>query len=137
MEIYNSDYSVIMQQPRDNLLISSWKSRSSELDEDGVKKEMLMLLDNTREFHPTGILADTREFYFDIDQKMQDWIVKHLISEIIELGVHKYAIVVTEDSYKYLSRELIEEETFDNFSIQYFTDHEKALAWLKKDRADS
>ena len=131
MEIYNSDYSVIKLPENEKCLLSSWKPKSSELDEDGVKKEMLLLLDYVKEHSPFGIMVDTRDFRYEINQKLQDWIVKHLIAEIIDLGVSKYAIIVTEENYRFVSRELIEEETFEDFSIQYFTDQNKAWSWLK------
>ncbi|MFN8208173.1 MAG: hypothetical protein U0T82_12305 [Bacteroidales bacterium] len=94
MKLYTSDYARIDYNIETSLMETVWMPRSSELNREWVMKEMQNFLALAREKRPLCMIADTRYFGFKVDQELQQWIVLHYISEIIECDVKRYAILV-------------------------------------------
>jgi hypothetical protein len=65
------------------------------------------------------------ELFFDQD----DWVADTWFPKIVDGGVEKYAVVVSQRHYEQLP-EAIKRSKQGKIEIQYFTDLEKAKKWL-------
>jgi hypothetical protein len=130
MIVYKSLYALGIYYEEMKLLETSWTAESSKLEISEAKNEFLEILGAIEQYKPGFILADTCKFNLQMDSEFQNWIVMHFISEIIELKVTKYAILVTSDTFKVVSEELMAGFPDEGFEIQYFTSREQAMNWM-------
>jgi hypothetical protein len=130
MKLYTSDYARVDYSPDSSLLETVWMPRSSELNREWVIKEMQNFLSLAREKRPHCMIADTRYFGFKVDQELQQWIILHYISEIIDCGVIHYAILVTEEKFPELSKINLKDDSQEDFHVKYFTSHAEAFRWV-------
>src|SRR5512133_78183 len=115
MKLYAGEYSRIDYNEELALLETVWMPRSSELTKEEVKLEMKRFLTFILERKPRSIIADTRFFGFNVDNDLQQWIVLHYISRIIDSHTSKYAILVTEELFPVVSKNFVHEEDLENF----------------------
>jgi hypothetical protein len=130
MIVYKSLYALGIYYEEIKFLETSWTVESAKLDISGAKNEFLEMLGAIEQYKPSFILADTCKFNLLVDSDFQNWIVMHFISEIIELKVTKYAILVTSETFKVVSEELMAGFPDEGFEIQYFTTRDQALNWM-------
>lgn len=131
MRVYESQYSTVDINKEEKSLIASWLEESSKLKEEGVKKEITKILDYVRVYKIKKVAVDVKNYPFRENENLQRWINYEYIPLIMDKGVEKYAIVVKEMVVsKYENMEDIIDES-DVMHIKYFTDMNKALAWLQ------
>ena len=130
MIVYNSDLALCNFNEDSKLLETSWIIQPSVMTITQAKHEFLETLKVIANLKPRYILADTLNFTIKVDPELQSWIVLKFIGEIKEHMVLKYAILVTTETFKNVSNELMSDFPDDDFEIQYFTNKEKALNWM-------
>jgi hypothetical protein len=135
MKLYSGEYSRVDYMEETSLLETVWMPRSSELSKDYVKFEMKRFLDLVNEKKPKSIIADTRYFGFKVDHDLQHWIVLQYMSEIIDAGTQRYAILVTEEHFTNLNKTTAVEEGSEDFHVRYFTSHTEAFRWATAKRS--
>ncbi len=82
-------------------------------------------------YRPKVLLANAKEFYFTINPQMQEWAVKNIFEPYASIGLHKIALVISEDFISQVSIEqFIEEYEGGKITNKYFDDLEKGRAWL-------
>ncbi len=129
MEIYAGPFSIINLVPENSLLIASWSTDSKNLDESGVKFEIGRVLNYTKEYNIQNIIVDTRNYYFTDNVRIQSWINRTYMPQIMDCGVMKYALIVnSEVKDKYADFE--ESETVLPV-VEYFADLENAKKWIE------
>lgn len=132
MKLFSNDYIRIDYQEPVSVLETVWMPRSSELGDEGVMREMRTFLEFIHSKKPRGIIADTRYFGVKVTPSLQSWIVLHYMAEIMELGVKKYAILVTEKEFRELSKRNFGEDVEEDLKIEYFNDYTAAFRWVKQ-----
>lgn len=130
MKLFTNEFARVDYAPEPSLIETVWMPRSSELSKENIKAEMNRFLDLIRDKRPRAVIADTRYFGFKVDQELQQWIILHYISEIMEMGVKRYAILVSEEVFKELNKDAGQEENYTDFEVKYFTSHPDAFRWV-------
>jgi len=132
MKLFSNDFTRVDFQDKVSVLETVWMPRSSELSEEDVKHEMMRFLQFLDETKPVGIIADTRYFGVKVSGDLQNWIVMHFMSKVIDAGVKKYAIIVGEEAYAALTGESGEEGYGEDLQVRYFLTYDKAFSWIRK-----
>jgi hypothetical protein len=130
MIVYKSLLSIGIFYDENKLLETSWTDESSGMDIVEAKNEFLEILKIVSNYTPKFILADTCKFKLEVDQDFQNWIVLKFIAKIIDLKVLKYAILVSPEAFKDVSKEFMADFPEDEFEVQYFTNRDQALNWM-------
>jgi hypothetical protein len=130
VKVYTSPYSSIDHEADRRQLTVTWHSRASELDEEGVKNEIGMILEMLRERSVVNILVDTIHYPFRENAAIQSWINYSYLPRVIDSGVKRYAIVVKGKVKNWY--ENIEDDDPEGLQVEYFTDHPSAQAWIDK-----
>jgi hypothetical protein len=132
MVIYDSTFAEVSLDPERKLVITSWFETSVKLNTEGVMNEMQAMLDSALPHKPYGIIADTRKFFVKVNQELQSWIVLNFISRLIDAGIERYAIIVTEKAFPQVAHTRVTEGNIEGFDIQYFTSLEDANEWISE-----
>jgi hypothetical protein len=130
VKTYTSPYSSIDYEADRRQLTVTWHSRASELDEEGVKYEIGMILEMLRGRSVVNILVDTIHYPFRENVAIQSWINYIYLPRVIDSGVKRYAIVVKGKVKNWY--ENIEADDPEGLKVEYFADHPSAQAWIDK-----
>jgi len=128
MKLYSSPFSELFYKQERQLLLASWNECSKDLAEDEVKIEISKILDYVKEYPIRNIIVDARNYVFSDNVKIQNWINRDYVPQLIESGVSKYAIVVKSQNMQQQKDEI---ESGDILPVvEYFSSLEEALAWI-------
>jgi hypothetical protein len=130
MEIYNEEFSSFYFNEETSVIEHHWKETTSELSDEGYKKEMIHYADFVEKYKPAKLLVNAKNLKYGIDPDIQEW-----VNENIHIRTKKFigqvAFVMSDDLMAQIGVEqLIEEETY---TAHYFDNIEEARSWLEKD----
>jgi DNA phosphorothioation-dependent restriction protein DptG len=128
--VYTSPFTSIAYDGTRRQLNVTWHSRATELDEEGVKNEIAMILEMIRERSVINILVDTVHYPFRENSVIQSWINYTYLPKVMDSGVKRYAIVVKDKVKNWY--ENIEADDPEGLRVEYFTDPFAAQAWIDK-----
>ena len=129
MKIYSSESSEIEYEGNKSLLQQSWLKESIQLNEEEVKSEIGKVLLFAQEFKIKRVIIDARNYPFRENQSIQNWINFTYMPQIMDVGVEKYAFVVSEnleDLFKTFG-----EQDSESMQVEYFAEEDKARAWVE------
>lgn len=127
----DNKYLFIEFDEKDSMLSAEWIPAVVGFEE--MKDEMMNMLEVIKEKKPEKVMVDSRHFRLRSSEDVQYWINFKFIPKLIHEGIDKYAIVVTEETY----RELKADEEPDPIdlsefmTVKYFTSSKAAEEWLK------
>lgn len=127
MKIYSSPASIIEYVANQSLLKATWMIDAVSLTEEEVKNEINNVLSFAREFHIKNIIVDSRLYPFRQNQDIQLWINHQFMPLIVDIGVEKYAIIVTEPMSNQVPSLYGEDE---DLQVEYFTEYKEAEQWI-------
>jgi DNA-binding CsgD family transcriptional regulator len=97
------------------------------------KREMLLFKEQHQHYKVSKALWLHENFEFVMDTTINDWTETHIVHPCFELGVQKFAFVISKDVFSHLS--VI--ESFDGLDMpsfpKHFTSKEEALEWMLND----
>lgn len=129
-KIYNSQSQEIYHDIDNAIIKNVWLE--SYIDLDIHKEEMRNWMLNFEKIHPKYILTDASDNV--VVPEMQEWILEFLFPKIIDVGVLKYAIVLSDEFFHKVSIEnMFDEEVVKEskeFQQYFFSEEDKALRWL-------
>jgi len=131
MQVFDNDYETANFHEDLQLFEAVWKSKSEKMADEDYRNEIVKQFDfiATKKFK--YVLWDTREFFFTIVPKTQQWNNEIIVKNFHLAGVQKVAIVVTPDIFAEVSvQQTMEESSNVNFETQSFETREDAWAWL-------
>ncbi len=130
-KIYNSKLQEIYYDASKSLIKNVWLS--DDMDFDDIKKEMKNWMSKFKEKKPKYMLTDS-SLDLIIVPEVQEWIIDFLFPTIVERGVLKYALTLSDDIFAEISIEQMFDEEKDipsnKFQQYFFKDEKKALEWL-------
>ncbi len=128
----NTKYLFIEYDKKNSVLSAEWIPAVVGLED--MKREMMRMLGVIKETKPTKVMVDSRHFKLRSDDEVQYWINFKFIPMLINEGIDKYAIVVTENVYKDLKVEEEEDpiDLSEFMTVRYFTEGKAAEAWLEE-----
>ncbi len=130
MVTYSSNFTRISFENENNFQFQEWLSTEG-ITEEQVKQEIMANANSVVENGAKVLLSDTRNFVFTISPELQEWIVANFFSKIIAAGLKKYAIILSEDLFSYVSIEQAVDENKDaSVATCYFDTIAKAKEWL-------
>ncbi len=124
-KIYNSKLQEIYYDASKSLIKNVWLS--DDMDFDDIKKEMKNWMSKFKEKKPKYMLTDS-SLDLIIVPEVQEWIIDFLFPTIVERGVLKYALTLSDDIFAEISIEQMFDEEKDipnNKFQQYFFKDEK------------
>ncbi len=128
MRVYSSPFSSISYDEARGQLTVVWHDRATELDEDGVRNEIGMILELVKQRAVRNILVDTVLYPFRENATIQSWINYTYLPQIMESGIKRYAIVVRDKVNNWYENIVTDEP--DGLEIEYFTDQDRAQQWI-------
>lgn len=133
MKVYSSPASLIEFEPNKSLLWATWLPDASTLTEEEVKSEITNVLSFAKEFNIKKIIVDTLHYPFRANYGIQYWINFKFMPMIMECGVEKYAIIVSEKIQP--NFESFYGKDSDDLQVEYFMDADAAQQWLELEQA--
>ncbi len=132
-KIYSSSQQEIYYDNENSILKNVWLVVDISFDE--MKAEMKNWMDKFNEKRPKLMLTDSSNGTI-VPVETQEWIIGFLFPTVIEKGVLKYAIIMSEEVVAELSVEQMFDEIRDKPTGEFqqfnFENETGALNWLKK-----
>ena len=132
-KIYSSSQQEIYYDNENSILKNVWLVVDISFDE--MKAEMKNWMDKFNEKRPKLMLTDSSNGII-VPVETQEWIIGFLFPTVIEKGVLKYAIIMSEEVVAELSVEQMFDEIRDKPTGEFqqfnFENETEALNWLKK-----
>ena len=127
-----NNYLFIEYDKKNSMLSAEWIPAIVGFEE--MKIEMMRMLEIIKQSKPDKVLVDTRHFKLRSNEEVQYWINFKFMPMVINEGIDKYAIVVTENVYKELKVEEDDDpiDLSEFMTVRYFTEGKVAEAWLKE-----
>lgn len=133
VKIYSSPLQEIYYDEENSIIKNIWLAVDIKFGD--MKLEMQNWMDKFREKQPKFMLTDS-SYGIVVPTDIQDWIVSFLFPEVIEKGVSKYAIILSEEFFAQLSVEQMFDEIRDDsdtgFKQYNFENEADAMKWLLK-----
>ncbi|TAE75158.1 MAG: hypothetical protein EAZ85_03005 [Bacteroidetes bacterium] len=131
MEVYKSKYLHLAFFAEQELIEMTWLPSTDEMTEEEYKQEFLNYLDIILKVRPKKIIPDTRNMFFPIVPKLQEWTNQVVFPPSLEMGLNKAAFVVSQEMIAQLSIEqTMEEHEGVKFVTRYFESKEEAKQWI-------
>lgn len=101
-------------------------------DEEALKSDCLVFIDNMNNCNPRRTLWDMRELGLVISPALEEWIDENINAKEVEFGIEREAFVLAASN----AAESAVEETMEKaygaqLKTAYFTGREEAMAWLE------
>ncbi|WP_338767883.1 hypothetical protein WAF17_06650 [Bernardetia sp. ABR2-2B] len=131
MEVYKSKYMLLEYWEEYNLIELTWLPETENKTEEEYKEELLNYLECCIIYKPTGLISDTREYFFTVSIELQEWTNTTVFTRLLELGLSRVAFVRSPELIAQLSIEqTLEENEGSKFTTQYFDNKESAKEWI-------
>lgn len=131
MEAYKSKYLHLVFWADEELIEWIWLPETSNMLEREYKQEVLNALDVCLKVFPKKLIGDTRDMFFPIMPALQEWTNQIFFVPVLEIGLNRSAIILSEDLITQLSTEqIMEESEASKFQTRYFDSKEAAKAWI-------
>lgn len=141
--IYSDEYVDTYYNGHLQLIENHWKKSTEHLTEAEYRMLTLDTLDVLeKSIQENGwvfnrILADNRNFLFTMPPKLQEWQAKHVFAKLLELGLKKTAIIMSQEFISQYSIEQTFEESPElNESTRYFDNIKEAKDWLSLEKVN-
>lgn len=131
--IYQSPYQKILFNPEYQIFEQIWLPESEFMNDDIYKKEFRDILNATEAYKGKSnkIFIDSLNALYVVSPELQEWHNEHVFSRLIEMGIKRFAVLLSRDLFTQVSYEQTFEEAENaGFQIEYFDDRAKAYAWL-------
>lgn len=126
MEVYKSEYWIILYEQESELLIQLWSSNTQNMSTDFFKSELKAYLEIVEEYKPKRLLSYSPNFNYSITPKEQEWINKNIPRTFV-LGLRYVAVVIPQEFIANLSvQQTMEEQEASKLLTRYFDDKEQA-----------
>lgn len=99
-----------------------------------IKEGAMLMLEYLRESKTTFVLNDTRHVIGSWDEA-NDWIANEWMPKAVEMGLRKFAHVVSDDLFAQLSAEFMEDNSKKidgGFQMRLFDNLKEAEKWLSE-----
>lgn len=130
-KIYSSKLQEIYYDDEKSLIKNIWIA--TYIDSSDMKEEMNNWMTQFIETKPKYMLTDS-SLGIIVTPKVQEWIISFLFPTIIEKGVLKYAIILSDEIFSEVSVEQMFSVEKDipskKFQQFFFEEEEEALEWL-------
>jgi hypothetical protein len=131
IEIYQSLIQHLFYSPERHLLKEVFTEKSRNMKWTEYQQELIKTTEYLKDYRPSFLLVDARNFEFVIQKDMQKWIQENVFSVLDNVGVQKWAVINTPEFVSQISIEqTIESKKENNFQAQYFDSEEEAMNWL-------
>lgn len=131
MEIYSDNFINIVFTEDNNILTSTWFTKTEIATDDDFKEWNFKLVETVKEFQPKTMLADTRNYFFTITPELQTWSIENIFNPFYNAGLRKIALLVSPELFAQVSLEqFIDENKKDALQTQYFDNLKNAQNWL-------
>ena len=130
-KIYSSELQEIYVDENKSLLKNIWLTTNISFDD--MKKEMANAMDKFNEYNPKYMLTDNSLGQI-VAPKVQEWVINFLFPTVVEKGVLKYAIILSDEIFSEVSVEQMFDEEKDipndEFQQLFFKEENQAIEWL-------
>lgn len=127
MQIYSSQFSRIILEQDNSLLVVSWLQDSHRLNVEQVKSEISKILDYIDRHFIENIIIDSSHYYFSDNSEIQTWINYKFMPAIMNKRVRKYGIVMESMANRY---ERSSTDGDDELQVEYFMNIHDAHKWI-------
>lgn len=113
------------------LIEELWKSSTENMTDEEYKSFQYEKLEATRKVNPKLFLCDTEKFLYSMTPEMQEWTDEKLNKFWEEIGLVKFAFVMSKGFIEQIALELaMTERDILAYPVEYFDNQEKAKNWL-------
>ena len=132
MEIYNDKYREVSFEADTKILHQIWHKATEDMTIEEYKEASLSLANEVKNHRATRILNNAVDSLFVVTPEIQDWVNKNVVSQFLQAGLQKYAIILPSELFTQVSIEQIVDDTQEvaQKRINYFDDEAKAREWL-------
>ncbi|TAE12184.1 MAG: hypothetical protein EAZ95_12760 [Bacteroidetes bacterium] len=131
MNVYNTHFANIDFFEEKSLMVHTWRSSSSFLNEDYYKEELTNLYNEFIKYRPSKMLYDDRTLIYRISPDLQHWTNENVTAKMVAQGFEKIAVVMSPDIFALVAVEsMVEEEHKLATATRFFSDMQEAKTWL-------
>lgn len=131
-KIINTPYLSVSLDSETALTHFTWTEKAKFMTDQEFREHLREFTKKIAEYRIKKALVDSRLGHFVLSVEMQVWHDQEIVPFYIEHGFKKIAFLMPEDLFEALSLEqTFEEKEAQKLDVQYFTDYEMALAWIK------
>src|SRR3954465_5682123 len=114
IEIYQSLIQHLFYSPERHLLKEVFTEKSRNMKWTEYQHELIKTTEYLKDYRPSFLLVDARNFEFVIQKDMQKWIHNNLFSVLDNVGVQKWAVISTPEFVSQISIERAIESKKEN-----------------------
>lgn len=136
--IYESKYQRVLYNPELSIFEEIWLPESEYMNDDIYKQEFRDILKAAQPYRgkTDKIFIDAVNAMYVVSPELQEWHNQNVFAKLIEMGVTRFAVLLSKDLFTQVSYEQTFEEAEDaGFLIEYFDDREQARRWLLEQHA--
>lgn len=113
------------------LIEEIWKPSTENMNDEEYKSYQHKKLEATQKVAPKFFLCDTENFLYSMAPEMQEWTDEKLNKFWEEIGLVKFAFVMSKGFIEQIALELaMTEREVLAYPVEYFDNQEKAKNWL-------
>ena len=113
------------------LIEEIWKPTTTDMSDKEYKAYQALKVKKVREVSPKFFLCDTKNFFYPMSPEMQEWTDEKLNKFWLEIGLSRFAMIVSKGEIEQISLELAMTERSDlGYAFHFFDEADDARAWL-------
>jgi len=133
--VFENSYRKIYFEQAAQLIYVDWTPETAKMSVKEWENEMLITLKITDQYRPSHFLLDQTNLFFVLTPQLLHWTAEQLNKKWIEIGVKKVAVLLSQELMAKIPMKLMADDTKElhipnQFYIRYFTNLEKAKAWI-------
>lgn len=132
-KIYSHKYADLFFNPENSVIEEIWKAETVDMSDEEYKAYQSDKVVKTREVMPKLFLCNTHNFLYTMVPAMQEWTDEHLNKFWAEIGLEKFAMIMSKSFIEQMALEqtMSEREPEDlGYSFRFFDSADLGMKWL-------
>lgn len=132
-KIYSHKYADLFFDKNTTIIEEVWKPETKKMTDEEYKTYQADKIIETKKVMPKLFLCDTQNFLYTMAPEMQEWTDEQLNKFWAEIGLQKFAMIMSKSFIEQLALEqtMSEREEEDlGYDFQFFDNQEEARKWL-------
>jgi len=129
-KIFEHKYADLFFDIETSMIEEIWKPNTFHMTDEEYKAYQAEKIEATKKVMPKLFLCDTANFLYSMVPQMQEWTDEKLNKFWEEIGLQKFAMIMSQGEIEQIALELTMSERELGYPIRFFADVREAKMWL-------